>query len=196
MSGGDFRRDEKRDIQQIEPVACWETEKDFSSKQLSTIPDGIFDKCTALEEIDFSYNRIKTFHVSLFSHLVNVRSFNLEKNNIETVSFRSLFPLSDCSEINLTDQNQLYNSKSLYSLMFQQLPRYSLPRYDWEKISDNFDFYYKKFNSLFSDSKFCIIRNNLVVEKNFLVFYLSSKSLSSKSLKSLKSKFDSFESKR
>ncbi len=118
--------------------------------------------------------------------MIKVRSLNLEKNNIETVSFRSLVPLSNCDEINLTDQNHLYNSKSLYSLMFKQLPRYS--KFHGEKY-DNYFSYFKQFNSPFSDSKFGIIRNNLV-ENNFLAFYLSSNSLSSKSLKYLQSKFD------
>jgi len=165
----------------------------FNNNQLLKIPDHLVDNCPLLEYIDFSYNRVKTLHVSLFSHLIKVRSLNLEKNNIETVSFRSLVPLSNCDEINLTDQNHLYNSKSLYSLMFKQLPRYR--EFQGEKY-EMYKSYFDKFNSPFTDSKFGIIRNNLVenkflaFEKNFLAFYLSSNSLSSKSLKDLQSKFD------
>ena len=60
---------------------------------------------------------------------------------------------------------------------------------------DIFLSYDKKFYSISSDSKFCIIRQFNDVEKYFLAFYLSSNSLSSKSLKSLKSKFDLFNNK-
>ena len=154
----------------------------FINNQLSKIPERLFKNCSSLKDVDFSGNRIKTFPGNFLSRCADqVRSFNFEKNNIQAVSFRSLEPLSNCSDINLTD-NFLYNSKSLYSLMFQT-----------SFCEDFVPFFnrYRYFDS--SDSKYFIIRlSDDEVEKYLLAFYLSSSSKSSKSIEFLKSKFFSY----
>ena len=163
----------------------------FSNNQLFKIPDRLFSNCHLLEHIDFSDNRIITFHDNLLIGCSKVRSFYLEKNNIVAVSFRSLEPLSpsDCIDINLTD-NFLYNSKSLYSLMFQQRFNEDLQEVSksYFEIYRNFDFSVSKHKS----TKYFIIRifDTNLVENFFLAFYLSSSSKASKSIKSLQSKFN------
>jgi len=158
----------------------------FINNQLSKIPERLFKNCSSLKDVDFSGNRIKTFPDNLLSRCADqVRSFNFEKNNIQAVSFRSLEPLSNCSDINLTD-NFLYNSKSLYSLMFQT------------SFCEDFVHFinrYRYFDS--SDSKYFIIRlSDDEVEKHLLAFYLSSSSKSSKSIKFLKSNFFSYKTEK
>ena len=189
---------------------------DFNNNQLLTIPDGLFDKCFAvtkilfsnnqlskipeslykshicfcLEVVDFSANRIKLFNGHLFGQCDKLRSLNLEKNNIEVVSFRSLEPFSNCSDINLRG-NFFFNSKSLYSLMFQHC--FSKDK-DLQRI---FNSYFKKYRNVnFFDSKFYIIRNfdNNLVENSFLAFFLTSSAKTSMSIKSLKTKFDFYSS--
>ena len=146
-----------------------------------------------MKHIDFSDNRIKAFHDNLLSGCLNVSSFNLEKNNIEAISFRSLEPLqlANCSDINVTD-NCLYNSKSLYSSMFQHCFYIDL-----QKAKKDFNTYFEKYRHFDFDSKHLIVRSfkNNFVEKFLLAFYLSSSSKASKSIKSLQTKFDLYCSK-
>jgi len=178
---------------------------DFSNNQLAKIPRRLFKNCHNLFKIDFSNNRIKMFHDDLLSRCDGyVQSFNFEKNNIEAVSFSSLKPLTTCSDINFTD-NLLYNSKSLYSSMFQSIylkKNGDLVYFDKglmpTKINDNdqFKFYIEKYtNSKLHDSNSFYIFRNLdksVVEKCFLAFYLSVSSKTYISIESLQSKFNQF----
>jgi len=159
---------------------------DFSNNQLAKIPRRLFKKCINLFEIDFSNNRIKTFHDDLLSSIGYVQSFNFEKNNIEAISFCSLRPLSECSDINFMD-NFLYNSKSLYSSMFQIVNK------NPKKRNDQVVSYLDKYTNL-AHSTFCIFRNfdKSVVEKCFLAFYLSSSSKTYKSINSLQIEFEKF----
>ena len=142
---------------------------DFSNNQLTTLPDGLFGNCSGLEVIDFGNNQLKMLHDNLFKRCAKVRSLNLEKNNIEVVSFISLIPLSVCIDINLMD-NCLYNSKSLYSLFFQQ---YFYNQYQY-MVDPYYDQYRNSDGKL--DSNYFIMRNQNQVEKSFLAFYLSSSS--------------------
>ncbi len=164
----------------------------FSNNQLSKIPESLFKNCADLEEIDFSDNRIKKFHDKLLSCCTKLRSLNFEKNNIKAVSFLSLEPLSSCSDIHLTD-NFFYNSKSLFSLMFQNC-FYK----DFKKsvLCPYFDEYRNE--DLEHDSKYYIVRNldYNEVEKYFIAFYLSSYSKTSNSIGSLRSNFDHYKSKK
>ena len=165
----------------------------FSYNQFTKIPERLFTCYSDLLEIDFSANRIKTFHDNFLRRCAKLRSFNLEKNNIEAVSFRSLKPLSNCTDINVTD-NFSYNSKSLYSSMFKNC---FYKDQDFQKFL--FTPHFKKYRNMDSDSdsKYYIVRNldNNVVEKCFLAFYLSASSKTSESIKSLQSKFDLYKSK-
>jgi len=174
---------------------------DFSNNQLAKIPRRLFKNCHKLFKIDFSNNRIKMFHDDLISHCeFAIQSFNFEKNNIEAVSFSSLRLLSKCYDINFTD-NFLYNSKSLYSLMFQivgqnkylhfdELDKYTnLHPYISIDVLQHLSIEYPNTNH-----NLIIFRNldKSVVEKCFLAFYLSSSSKTEMSIDSLHSKFNQF----
>jgi len=168
----------------------------FNNNQLAKIPVDLFCNCYKLNSIDFGDNRIKTFDNHLFSRCGYLRFLNLERNNIEAVFFRSLEPLSNCSEINLTG-NCVYNSKTFYSLMFCQFVfQYKYNILYGKHIVDLYLDKYTHFDIY--DREYYIVRYSdnsnaenyySNVEKYFLAFYLSSSSKNFNSIKSVQSKF-------
>jgi Leucine-rich repeat (LRR) protein len=59
------------------------TELDLSSNQIASLPNGLFDSCTALKIVNLSYNKIIKLETSTFQNLVNLEELYLSLNSIE-----------------------------------------------------------------------------------------------------------------
>ncbi len=87
--------------------------------EITSLPDGIFNNCLCLDELDLSYNKINYLQVDCFKDLVFLKLLNLQHNQLTTLPsgiFSQLFHIEAIFLLN----NHL---KKVPNDLFENLPR-------------------------------------------------------------------------
>ena len=78
MSIGDENKDGQKIIKEIKSLV-------IPSKQLTSLPIGIFNGCEALEIIELTYNKLTSLPVGLFDECEALKTIDLQYNQLSSV---------------------------------------------------------------------------------------------------------------